>query len=58
MPPFVVGMPVAWVKLRFNWVTPKALLHEKLNPGIFVFVITFWVYEVDNSSLTGKDSVP
>ncbi|UKK73445.1 hypothetical protein L6467_12980 [Segatella bryantii] len=35
----VVGMPVALVNLLLILVTPSALLHEKLTPGIFVFVI-------------------
>ena len=41
IPPLVVGMPVVRVNERFNCVMPNALLHEKLNPGIFVFVISF-----------------
>lgn len=41
MPLFVVGIPVAFVKARLAAVMPRALFKEKLNPGIFVLVITF-----------------
>ena len=44
IPPLVVGMPVARVNERFNCLIPNALLHGKLNPGIFVFVISFLFY--------------
>ena len=38
-PDFVIGMPVALVNCLLIFVTPSALLHEKLSPGIFVLVI-------------------
>ena len=38
-PDFVIGMPVALVNCLLIFVTPSALLHEKLTPGIFVLVI-------------------
>lgn len=38
-PVLVVGIPVALVKRRFNWVIPNALFNEKLTPGIFILHI-------------------
>ena len=38
-PDFVIGMPVALVNCLLIFVTPSALLHETLTPGIFVLVI-------------------
>ena len=37
-PAFVVGMPIVFAISRLSLVMPKALLREKLRPGIPVFV--------------------
>ena len=38
IPALVVGIPVLRVNSRLALVTPKALFHEKLNPGIFISI--------------------
>ena len=38
IPCFDIGMPVCRDIFCFNWVRPIARFHEKVRPGIFVFI--------------------